>query len=185
MTIFIVIWSLWFFSELVLKKFRKSNRDDKNVQDKGTLRIIWISVGIGNTMGILFNISFHAPISKSLIIPYSGLSLIVFGMIFRFIAIWTLGRLFTVEVTIRNQHHIKKDGLYKFIRHPSYTGMLLSFIGFGLSLNNWISLIVIIIPVIGSILYRIQIEENLLVEHFADEYLSYIRKTKRLFPWIY
>ena len=185
MVIFIVIWSLWFLSELVLRIFLKSGEGDKKNQDKGTLRIIWISVGIGNTLGILCNMIIYIPISTSLIIPYIGLSLIVFGMIFRFFAIWTLGQLFTVEVTIREKHQVKRDGLYKYIRHPSYTGMIISFIGFGLSLNNWLSLFIIIAPVMGSVLYRIKIEEISLVKHFGQEYIAYTKGTKRLIPWIF
>jgi protein-S-isoprenylcysteine O-methyltransferase Ste14 len=118
-------------------------------------------------------------------IPYLGLFLIAVGMIFRFISIWTLGRLFTVDVTIRDDHKIQKDGVYRLIRHPSYSGSILSFIGFGISLNNWISLIVISIPVIFAMLNRIKIEERLLIDQFGIEYIGYMKRTYCLIPWIY
>jgi protein-S-isoprenylcysteine O-methyltransferase Ste14 len=88
-------------------------------------------------------------------------------------------------VTIRDNHQIKKDGLYKVIRHPAYSGSILSFIGFGISLNNWISLIIITILIVSAMLYRISIEEKLLIEHFGPDYLEYTKKTYRLVPWIY
>ena len=185
MLIFIIIWSLWFISEILLNRFLRSGNHDKKDQDKGSINIIWITIGIANSVGIIFSIFFHIPISNLLIIPYFGLILIILGMILRFISVWSLGRLFTVDVTIRDHHKIKKDGIYSIIRHPSYSGSLLSFIGFGISLNNWISLIIISILVTIAMLYRIKIEERLLIDQFGFEYLDYTKKTYRLIPWIY
>jgi len=185
MKIFVIIWSIWFISEILLNRlFRSGNKDKKNL-DKGTIRIIWITIGIVNSVGILSAIFIKFPISSNLLIPYLGLFLITIGMIFRFISILALGKFFTVDVTIRTNHKIKKDGLYRLIRHPSYTGSILSFIGFGISLNNWISLLIISLPVIFAMLHRIKIEEKLLVDKFGIEYVNYMKKTYRLLPWIY
>ncbi|MFZ4464869.1 MAG: methyltransferase family protein, partial [Bacteroidales bacterium] len=72
-----------------------------------------------------------------------------------------------------------QSGLYKFLRHPSYTGSLISFLGFGLSLNNWLSLFIVFLPVLFSIIHRINIEEKLLTERFGKQYSDYIAGTKR------
>lgn len=185
MPIFILIWSAWFLSEILLNRiFRSRNTDKKNL-DKGTIRIIWITIGIANSLGIVSAMFLKFPISSYILIPCVGLFLIVTGMIIRFVAIISLGRFFTVDVTIRDNHKIKKDGIYKLIRHPSYTGSLLSFIGFGISLNNWISLFIISLLVIAAMLNRIKIEEKLLLDQFGIEYMDYIKKTYRLIPWIY
>ena len=106
-------------------------------------------------------------------------------MVLRFISIRTLGKLFTVDVTIRTDHKLKKDGVYRRIRHPAYSGSLLSFIGFGLSLNNWLSLSFVTILITIAFLHRIKIEEKLLTDKFGADYLDYKRKTYRLIPWIY
>ena len=185
MMIFILIWSIWFSSEILLNILFRSGNLDKKDQDKGTIRVIWITIGVANSLGIIFVILLKIPISNLFIIPYSGLFLIIFGMIFRFISMWTLGKFFTVHVTIRANHKIKQDGVYKLIRHPAYLGSILSFIGYGISLNNLVSLIVISIPVTMVMLYRIKIEEKLLLDHFGAEYLDYIKRTYRLIPWIY
>jgi len=185
MILFIIIWSLWFISEVLLNRLFLSGNTDKSNQDKGSLRIIWITIGIANTLGVVFSILVYFPISAMPFIPYLGLLIILVGMMFRFIAILTLGKLFTVNVTIRDNHQIKKDGLYRIIRHPSYSGSILSFIGFGISLNNWISLIIITILIVSAMLYRIKIEEKLLIDHFGSDYLEYAKKTYRLVPWIY
>jgi len=185
MTIFIIIWSIWCISEIVLNNLLQSNQTDKKDQDKGSFKIIWITVAIANTLGILSAKFLKIPISNSISIPYLGLLIIVLGMIIRFFAIYSLGRLFTVDVTIRNNHKIKKDGLYKLIRHPAYSGSILSFIGFGLSLNNVLSLIIISVLIIIAMLYRIKVEESLLSKQFGIEYQEYMKRTYRLIPWVY
>jgi protein-S-isoprenylcysteine O-methyltransferase Ste14 len=185
MMIFIIIWSIWFISEIILNRLFHSKNDDKKNMDKGTIRIIWITIGIANSLGILAAIFIKSPISSNVLIPYFGLFLIASGMIFRFISILSLGKFFTVDVTIRKDHKIKKDGLYRLIRHPSYTGSILSFIGFGISLDNWISLLIISLPVIFAMLHRIKVEEKLLVDQFGNDYVDYMKKTYRLIPWIY
>jgi protein-S-isoprenylcysteine O-methyltransferase Ste14 len=183
--IFIIVWVVWFISEIILIILLRSGQYDKKGQDKGSLGIVWITVAIAIISGVFCSINFNFPIGRMLIIPYTGLILIIIGMIFRFIAVWSLGRLFTVDVTIRENHAIKKDGLYKIIRHPSYSGMLLSFIGFGISLNNWISIFIITILVTIGLLYRIKIEEKLLIDQFGSEYKEYMKSTYRLIPFIY
>jgi protein-S-isoprenylcysteine O-methyltransferase Ste14 len=93
--------------------------------------------------------------------------------------------MFTVDVTIRENHKIKKDGLYKILRHPAYSGMIISFIGFGLSLNNWISFLVVAIPITSVMILRIKAEEASLLKQFGNEYSDYIKTTYRLMPWVY
>jgi protein-S-isoprenylcysteine O-methyltransferase Ste14 len=185
MMIFIIIWSFWFISEIALNRLLRSNQNDKKDKDKNTIRIIWITIGVANSLGIIFSFFSDFLISNVYAIPFAGLIIIIIGMLFRFFAIWSLGKLFTVDVTIRKNHTIKKDGIYKIIRHPSYLGSLISFFGFGISLNNWVSLLIIIIPVTTAMINRIKIEEKLLIEHFGIDYLEYMKKTYRLMPFVY
>jgi protein-S-isoprenylcysteine O-methyltransferase Ste14 len=185
MTIFIIIWSIWCLSEILLNRILLSGSDDKKDQDKGSLRLIWMMIALAIFLGVIISRNIRIPISEGLFIPYFGLFLIISGMVVRFIAIRSLGRLFTVDVTIRADHMLKKDGVYRMIRHPSYSGSILSFIGFGLSLNNWLSLLFVTILVTIAFLHRIKIEERLLIGQFGADYLDYKRKTYALIPWIY
>ncbi|WP_091394853.1 methyltransferase family protein [Flavobacterium noncentrifugens] len=59
-------------------------------------------------------------------------------------------------------HKLKTDGFYKFLRHPSYFASLVSFVGFGISLNNWIALAIITTAIFTAFAYRIQVEEKVL-----------------------
>jgi len=184
MITFIIIWSIWFISELLLNIFFRSD-NNKDDQDKGSMRIIWITIAIAIDLGIIVSIFFKFPISRLIIIPYIGLFLIIAGMIFRFIAVWSLGKFFTVNLTVKENHKIIKNGIYKIIRHPSYLGSLVSFIGFGISLNNWVSFTIIILPITIAFIHRIEIEEKLLLKQFEIDYSEYIKKTYRLIPKIY
>jgi protein-S-isoprenylcysteine O-methyltransferase Ste14 len=185
MKIFIIIWTCWFLSEILLHRLFRSKTNKSRNSDGNSLTLIWITIGFSISLGVLVMIYLPSPIIKSNVISYLGLSLILVGMIIRIIAIRTLGRFFTVNLGTENDHFLIKKGIYKIIRHPSYTGSLLSFLGMGLSLNNWISLSVIFVPVLIAFIYRIHIEEKLLIAQIGAEYEDYKKQTNRLLPWIY
>ena len=185
MLIFNIIWAIWMLSEVLLTIIVRSGKSDKKGQDKGTLAMIWIVIFMAMFSGIFISNNWRFVIANSNLVLYTGLSVIVIGMLIRFYAIWSLGRLFTVNVTIREGHTVKKNGIYRIVRHPSYSASLLSFAGFGISLNNWISLLTIVILVTAVFIYRIKIEEKLLVNQFGEDYITYKNMTYYLIPWIY
>ena len=114
-----------------------------------------------------------------------GFVLIVYGLVIRWLAILTLRRYFTVNVAIHVDQIIVKTGFYKYIRHPSYLGMMLSFIGLGLCLSNLISILVILIPITFVVVNRLKIEEQALHDAFGNDYLEYCKGTWKLIPWVY
>lgn len=185
MNIFLIIGLIWLASEVYLNRFMRSKKESIK-HEKGSLGIIWITIIASIFAGVWISKTVHLSIDQTAeIIPYIGLSLIVVGMLFRFLAIRTLGKYFTVDIAISRDHKIKDNGLYTYLRHPSYTGSLVSFLGFGLSLNNWISVFVVIIPVTWAFLNRIKAEEKMLMDQFGDQYISYMKRTKRIIPFIY
>ena len=114
-----------------------------------------------------------------------GLALMGAGMAVRWAAIHTLGRYFTRSVAVFEDHRLVRGGLYRHMRHPSYTGYLLGDLGLGLALSNWLSTLVIMVPTAATMAYRIRVEERALLESFGDEYLEYARSTKRLIPKVF
>lgn len=183
--IFIIIWMVWFLSEVLLNRVKYSANNTKKGLDKGSILFLWGVIFLAIFLAIYFSSRTKLPLSRSLIIPYIGLFIIVVGMIFRFISIYTLGTFFTVDVTIKKNHKIKNTGVYSVIRHPSYLGSLLSFTGFGISLNNWLSLMIVTLLITIAFVYRIRVEEKALINHFGKAYLEYKNKTYYLVPWIY
>lgn len=183
-TFFLGIYALWFVSELVMNLSLRAGATDKQGADRSSLVLIWATLAIAITGGILLSSWAGLRITGTGWIAYAGLGLIIAGMVFRLLAVASLGRLFTVNVTIRRDHALKTDGFYKYIRHPAYAGSLLSFLGFGLSLNNWGSLAVVVIPTAMAFLYRIRTEEQVLTATFGEAYIAYRRKTRALIPFI-
>jgi protein-S-isoprenylcysteine O-methyltransferase len=71
------------------------------------------------------------------------------------------------------------------VRHPSYSGALLAFVGFGLCVGNWISFLVLLVPITAAFLWRIHVEERVLNDALGDDYGRYAARTKRLVPVVY
>jgi len=180
-----LIYLFWALSEILINRFMRSMAGDKKDKDKNSLAFIWITIVISMTVAIYISINYYFPISPFHAIKFFGSGLIFTGVILRGIVISSLGKYFTADVTIRQGHQLKKDGFYKYLRHPSYSASLLSFIGFGISLNNWVSLIIVVVAILFAFIRRINVEEKALTEYFGQEYIDYKRSTFRLIPFIY
>jgi protein-S-isoprenylcysteine O-methyltransferase len=184
-TLFLVVSAVWVVSEIALVLFRRSGAGSTS-HDSGSIvrlnAVIYSSVAIAISVG-LFGIGMIP--GTRLILASIGLALILLGLGLRWTAILTLRRFFTVNVAIQPGHRIVKKGLYGFIRHPSYLGSIVSFIGLGLALSNWIALALLIVPIILAFIRRIGVEEQALAQEFGSEYNDYCRTTWCLIPWLY
>jgi protein-S-isoprenylcysteine O-methyltransferase Ste14 len=115
---------------------------------------------------------------------YLGIALMIGGIALRQWAIFVLGRFFSTKVTILSDHKIVTNGPYHVIRHPAYSGTLLTLVGLGLASRTWAGTLAILI-LFGLVYnYRISIEEKELKAEFGEQYLEYSRKTKRLIPFL-
>lgn len=96
-----------------------------------------------------------------------------------------LGKNWSPILEIREGHNLVSSGIYQYIRHPMYTQIWIWVIGQGLVLANWFVVIVGILT--WSILFFIRVpdEEKLMISEFGDEYLRYMRRTKKIIPYIY
>jgi len=181
--------AVWFFSELALNVGRRSKESPRS-RDRLSLRLMWsatvISIGYTVTAEFVPALMGHAgKISAvSPYLGYFGCLLMVCGLVIRLVAIATLNKQFTVNVAIVKGHEIVDKGLYSLIRHPAYSGSLLTFLGLGLAFENWISLIILCVLPLASTLYRISVEEGVLVEHFGAAYIGYMNRTKALIPGV-
>ncbi|WP_223557903.1 methyltransferase family protein [Chryseobacterium lathyri] len=175
----------WFLTEILYKNMLKSGKEDKKDKDKSTLNILWMAIPFSIAASVAVSYMTKFPMTGGTWILYAGEACILIGIVFRFIIIRSLGKYFTVDVTIKQDHKIKKEGFYKYLRHPSYAFSLLTSLGLGIYLNNWVSLLLAFLPPFIAFAYRIKIEEEALVEQFGEEYLEYRKETKKLIPFIY
>jgi protein-S-isoprenylcysteine O-methyltransferase Ste14 len=114
-----------------------------------------------------------------------GLVLMVAGIAVRGWAILTLGRFFTVDVRVHADQVVVDRGPYRWVRHPAYTGLILFFLGVGLALTNWASLLVVTIMPTGGLAIRIRSEERALTAGLGEPYRRYAAHRPRLFPGVW
>jgi protein-S-isoprenylcysteine O-methyltransferase Ste14 len=183
--LFYIVYGLWFLSEVILNRVLRSGKEDQQASGKHSLTYLWVTIMAAVIISANIGERTNFRLLRTGYLGYIGLAVLIAGMVFRFVAIASLGRFFTVDVAIRKDHTLKKDGLYKYIRHPSYTGSLLSFLGYGISLNNWLALVTVMVPVTAAFLYRIKVEEGMLVQQFGVAYEEYRKGTYRLIPGVY
>jgi protein-S-isoprenylcysteine O-methyltransferase Ste14 len=114
-----------------------------------------------------------------------GLVLMAAGVFVRQWAILVLGRFFTVDVRVHPNQAVVDRGPYRWAHHPSHSGLIIFFIGVGLALSKWASLIVLaLIPTIG-LLVRIRSEERALLAALGEDYGRYASTRRRLFLGIW
>ena len=171
-------------SEVLLAIVKRSkNRQVKSKVDKSSMLMLWLCIGGGLFLG-----GFFSGIIKAVLpgwIQKTGVLLIIVGFIIRWVAILQLGKMFTVDVSISREHRLKTNGLYGAVRHPSYLGLLLILLGTGLLTGNAVSLIIVFLPSLIALIYRMQVEESALLAEFGSEYLNYKNKVARVIPGIY
>jgi protein-S-isoprenylcysteine O-methyltransferase Ste14 len=164
----------------------RTTRRTDNTLDKGTRRLVWRFSSIGYNLAwlpVIFDFG-HLVILGGWL-TWVGIAIMVSGIVFRQYAISTLGKFFTSTIQIKKDHELIQTGPYRYIRHPSYLGILIMSLGLGIAMANWISLILcIVLPTIG-LMQRIQFEEKELEQHFGKQYQDYRKNTWRVIPHIY
>jgi protein-S-isoprenylcysteine O-methyltransferase Ste14 len=179
---------LWGISEFLVISGKRATQN-KNIKDRNSLfqiivLIITLPIGIGfgnssNYSRLLrfpFDLSFWQAI---------GLILLFTGITIRWISINTLKKYFTANLTIQEDHKLITTGIYKNIRHPSYLGGALCFAGFGIALDNYVSLFFIFFINLILILIRIDYEEKILANKFGSVFEEYKKRTKKLLPLLF
>ena len=172
-------------SEIALSIFKRSKTVAGEGQDQGSMRLVWIAVafGVGGAIAAQW-----VPITRlhwpyQIVLPVA-LVLMLAGLTTRWWAIITLGRFFTTDVATQHGQSVVRTGPYRFVRHPSYAGLLVAFLGMGVSMSNWLSLAVLLTPITLAIFNRIMIEERALLAALGAPYADYCSRTKRLIPGI-
>lgn len=175
----------YFMSESAISLRRRAARHLAG-GDKGSLGVIWIvgfaSISLAFVAARLFAFADVAVLRQ---VPAIGAAVFGLGVAWRWYAITHLGRFFTVNVAIAEDHRLVETGPYRWLRHPSYTGWLVAVAGLGLCLGNGLSLVILLTATLGLIVWRIGLEEAVLRAAFGEAYSAYARKTWRLVPFVY
>jgi protein-S-isoprenylcysteine O-methyltransferase Ste14 len=183
--IFDATYFVWFASEIIgallIPKLR--GRGTTRVRrDRGSTALIiltvWISLGIALAFG-------YGGVGR---LPdwvfYLGIFLMLLGIVVRQWAIAVLGRFFSLNVRVVDDHLVVDKGPYRLVRHPSYTGVLITFIGLSLAVQSFGALLVLLVVFAISFGYRMHVEEKTLLTELGDNYVNYMKRTKRIIPYL-
>ncbi|HEV3150047.1 MAG TPA: isoprenylcysteine carboxylmethyltransferase family protein [Acidobacteriaceae bacterium] len=181
----ILDWT-WIASEVAILAATRTRRSTGNVRDRGSLLILWPVIVASITAGSWIGET-YAPtmFGGAHWVRTASVAVLVIGLAIRWTAIATLGKAFSANVAIHATQTVRKTGLFRFVRHPSYSGLVLIFVAVGMHTRNWVGLAITLVPTTAALLYRIHVEEAALRQAFGQEYSDYSRATKRLIPGIY
>lgn len=168
-----------------MSKRGKSNREISKSGDKGSIWVLVIAISVGYWLSFIFASTKIGKIYHWNTLFIIGSVLVAIGLIIRVTSILKLKQQFTYTVTKIENHQLIDTGLFKYIRHPGYLGQLIIFFGIATSLSNWVSVLLMIIPVLVGYINRIRIEEKFMVEQLGQKYIEYQNRTKKLIPNVF
>src|SRR5436305_2085961 len=182
--LFWIVYIVWFVLEMIGAVAQRV-RAGAQKQDRGSMVVLIVGLYVGVLLNFalpgLFpgaTITWNRPV-----LFFIGLTLMVLGIILRQYAIRVLGRYFTRIVATRADQPAVQNGPYKFIRHPAYSGTLLTLLGIGLAMTNWASLAAILVCSFIGFFYRVLVEERALRTSLSQPYVEYMGRTKRFVPF--
>jgi protein-S-isoprenylcysteine O-methyltransferase len=157
-------------------------------RDRGSLRLIRLL--ICSSLVLAMSARFYSPLQRPALIFTSSRSMLLatcvlwLGIGLRFTAMRTLGSYFKFVVVIQPGHRVVQNGIYRYLRHPAYTGGLLILLAYGILFGHWVSFAFMTLSFAG-IIRRIFIEEEALQQSLGEEYREYMKHTWRLIPGIW
>jgi protein-S-isoprenylcysteine O-methyltransferase len=186
--IFCGTYALWIALETVGSSTKRSRfRESSTAGDRGSFGLIMLLLwfAVGSDFALSFLLPQATMLWKRTSLFFIGISLMLAGLAFRFYAMSVLGRFFTYDVAIQAGQTVVEAGPYRHIRHPSYSGALITLVGLGLALGNWAGLLTLLVCMGTAYAYRISVEEAALVTALGEPYKDYMRRTQRLIPFLF
>lgn len=183
-----VFWAVYLWAFLPeLGILRRAGERARAAESKD-LSVRVMAIGMSAALVLAFPLAFLGrwsfPPERHSQVFIAGVLLIVAGSLIRRWCWRTLGEYFTGDVQARAGQPVIRTGPYDLVRHPSYTGGMLMYLGIGLALCNWLSLAVLALTGIATYTYRVRVEERIMVETIGEPYRTYMQERKRFIPYV-
>jgi protein-S-isoprenylcysteine O-methyltransferase Ste14 len=187
-----VTGALWLALELALIVRDRARGTGGTDRDRGTraLNFALIVIAVVAADALSGAIGKNSPLRIPGAGPYgwpviTGLVIVWLGLVIRVWSVVVLGRSFRTTVEVDATQPVVSRGPYRWVRHPSYTGLLLIAAGYGLALSTWPGLAICLVLPVVAILHRIGVEESELTRVLGGPYREYREHTKRLIPGLW
>lgn len=179
----VVAWAIFELILLIRDQLRGKGSTER---DRGTRIVIRaalyatiVPAAISQKLGPSLQIPDHVAV------VLVGVIVLWLGLAIRAWAVTTLGASFRTTIEVDAGQPLVSRGPYRWVRHPSYTGLLLILLGFGIGIGNWVALVLCLVLPPFALLYRIRWEEAELTRVLGEPYRAYKMRTKRLIPGIW
>jgi protein-S-isoprenylcysteine O-methyltransferase Ste14 len=155
--------------------------------DRGSLLVVVATVSGGMAGGLV--LAGTVPATAIAVARWPifvlGLMLMIAGIVIRQWAVAVLGQFFTVDIRVHPGQNVVERGPYRWVRHPSYSGMIVTFLGVGLALGNWAALAVLTLVPTAGLIVRIHFEERALLDGLGEPYRRFAAARPHLFPGLW
>jgi protein-S-isoprenylcysteine O-methyltransferase Ste14 len=183
--VFLGVYVFWLLSELVIggiiPRLRRRGTPIR-YEDRNSRLLAFLSMFLGIIIAFLFSGFGIASLPSGAF--YLGIGVMITGILLRQWSVAVLGRYFSRTVGVQEGQTVVDRGPYRLVRHPAYTGSLLTMVGVGFVLQSWGAVLVLIAFFGVTFGYRIHVEEGVLTSKLGDEYVAYTKRTKRLIPYV-
>ncbi len=170
----------WAYAARTVKETQRSDGVRSRLTYQGPLILGGVIIAVPNLLGPQLERLFVARTPFWLALP---IVLVALGLGFSAAARVWLGRNWSSNVTVKQDHELIRSGPYALVRHPIYTGLLLALFGTALMVDNWRALIGLAIMV-GAIVRKLKIEERVMTEQFGEAYERYRAQVAMLVPFV-
>lgn len=183
---FYAVVVLWVLLEVRVRVRSRLNRRGARV-DHGSLVVVALAVyaGLFGGFELAHRVQSAAIADGRWVLFVVGMVLMCAGIAIRQWAVALLGGFFTVDVRVHAGQSVVERGPYRWVRHPSYTGLILTLVGFGLALGNWAALIVLAVLPTAGLVVRIRFEERALLDGLGEPYRRFAASRPHLFPGLW
>jgi protein-S-isoprenylcysteine O-methyltransferase Ste14 len=184
--VFYVAFTVWLVLTLLIEPViirSKGTKTAKTREDKGSGLLIYLSLFVSIIVAFQFAGANIMPLPDWVFIV--GICLMMLGIFVREWAVTTLRGFFLFTVGVRQNHKVIENGPYRLVRHPAYSGSILTMIGLGLATQSAVAVLILAVVCGIAYGYRIHVEEPALVKELGGEYVQYMSRTKRLIPFVF
>jgi protein-S-isoprenylcysteine O-methyltransferase len=187
----LVAWSL-VITFLMLQRVMRRGAEARSLRpsaaDRGSTRLVGAAFGLGllalaaapalNAYGV-------ADMGLGPVIGWVGVAVMVVGLAVRVWSQAVLGLYYTSTLRHAADQTVVASGPYRLLRHPGYAGMLVAWLGAGMTTTNWAVALALCLLMVVAYGYRVAAEEATLLGAFGDWYKEYMARTWRLVPYVY